>query len=81
MAPSHRQIVEQKKKSQTQRKTASDSISRRLKMSPNEPMGSEVRVAVILVGGLTGRRWEGTFGELVTFFSLAQMLMAWMFTY
>ena len=50
-------------------------------MSPNEPMGSEVRVAVILVGGLTGRRWEGTFGELVTFFSLAQMLMAWMFNY
>lgn len=66
----------EKKKSQTQRNTASDSISRRLKRSPNEPMGSEVGVAVTLVGGLTGRGQEGTFGELVTFFSLAQMLMA-----
>ena len=39
-------------------------------------MGSEVGVVVTLVGGLTGRGQEGTFGELVTFFSLAQMLMA-----
>lgn len=77
MDPSHRQIVErEKKKKARQRNTASDSISRRLKRSPNEPMGSEVGVAVTLVGGLTGRGQEGTFGELVTFFSLAQMLMA-----
>lgn len=61
---SHRQIVEEKKKkkSPAQKNTASDSIYRRLKRRPNEPMGSEVGVAVTLIGG---SNWEGAGGDFL----------------
>lgn len=62
MDASHRQIVKKKKKSPAQKNTASDFVYRRLKRRPNEPMGSEVGVAVTLIGG---SNWEGAGGDFL----------------